>query len=88
MIDFEKVRLRRFDSLNWCIERQQDKGKWVVIGYFPRLEQAAIDLLTLSDRRFFSIYLANHQHANLFGIAGCLVKYGQSTAMVSGEVRA
>ncbi len=48
MIDFGKMRLRRFDSLNWCIERQQDKGKWLVLGYFPKLEQAANYLLTMS----------------------------------------
>lgn len=48
MINFEKVRLRRVDHLNWAIERQQDKGKWIALGYFAKLDQAANYLLTLA----------------------------------------
>lgn len=48
MIDFDKTRLRRYDSLNWCIEQQRPNGKWRITSYFSKLEQAANYLLTLS----------------------------------------
>lgn len=45
MIDLENARLRRLDAFNWCVERQQKSGKWINLGYYPKLEQAANRLL-------------------------------------------